>query len=149
MDHLSILPVELLVHITAELPMSNFLSLVQTSKFFQRFMRTNAKDICNRRVLTEFALEHSCFITTTREDWIVPCLNVGDFASFQNHTDLVADSGPEYLLSLEQFPCRWRFLLRLTFDGKKTGNWAFTHHWLARFLYKAKDNGYKLPKDLL
>ena len=117
-------------------------------------MRTNAKDICNRRILNEFALEHSIFITTIREDWIVPCLGLEHYshAGHQNHIDLVAGPGPEYLLFfLEQLPCHWgpgRFLTRL-FDGEKTGNWAFTHHWIVRFLFEAKDNGYKLPKDLI
>lgn len=139
--------------------MSNFLSLVHISKFFQKFMKVSAKDICNKIILTRHSLLHSIFQSTTCEDWIVPSITVSDsfFSNFGQHISVLSDAGPEYLYFLENVvSCESGFApydferLKELKGNSKSYKWeVMANTLLSRYLRQEKDNGFRLPKGLL
>lgn len=109
MDHLSTLPVEVLVQIISQLPSSKFLSLVHTSRFFEKFMRTNAKELCNATITSHPELSN--LATYLNEDWAdhkeTSSFNFFSWYAFRNpahkkYVSIITTPGPEYLLFLEQ-----------------------------------------------
>ncbi|CZR56959.1 uncharacterized protein PAC_06848 [Phialocephala subalpina] len=113
MDHLSKLPVEILIQIISHLPSTDFLPLVHLSKFFEKFMKTNAKELCNAALTTQPQLSDlsTYFEPTLREGWLIPTVSehlAEKINATENPTTLtekelsyICNPGPEYLIFLE------------------------------------------------
>ena len=74
-DLLSILAPELLIKIFSNVPLPNFLSLVQTSRRLRYFVKENATHICNVAIEARFAVENKILNPIRVSDpqsWICP-----------------------------------------------------------------------------
>lgn len=70
-DYLTTLPPELLTKVIAEIPLSSFLALTQTSSGLRAFIKSNAARICNTAIRSRFPLEADFLDVTLQNGWLV------------------------------------------------------------------------------
>jgi hypothetical protein len=70
-DYLTTLPTELLLDIFAEVPISSFLDLTQTSRGLRTFIKAHAARLCNLAIQTRYAQEAKRLKLTNDGTWLV------------------------------------------------------------------------------
>ncbi|KAE9380977.1 hypothetical protein N431DRAFT_292943, partial [Stipitochalara longipes BDJ] len=71
-DYLTSLPSEILLKIVTQVPIKNFLDLVQTSRAFRNFIKANASKICNDVIRSRYQLEAALLQSELKAGWLVP-----------------------------------------------------------------------------
>ncbi|KAE9380921.1 hypothetical protein N431DRAFT_459833 [Stipitochalara longipes BDJ] len=70
-DYLTSFPPEILIKILAEVPLSSFLNLMQTSRGLRGFLKANAARICNTAIRARFLIHAKLFKLVLKDGWLV------------------------------------------------------------------------------